>query len=597
MLPFETKYVGYTIGLFVFTLNSIHAMKNLIRIPVSINPIVQVSCVEISHTARFFYQMDTEFYSRVTVSDAARNEGKDVANIITKKIGVVFLIVVSSHISGSLTLNNLKYQKHKSKWSYQIPVQDLIEASDGAFTKLSDKMPIYKVQELAMKVLERRYEFKVDSILQKLRLKQIEFYAADKKLWIDIVGSITDNLIKIRSKRLNLTPCYLAELVNKTEMEMKAFTLNEVDMFLYNITSLMNKLSAYRSATVSSLYEKFNVTEAQLVSMSNINRSVISTMGLKNFIEVLTTTILKKLQLSIAEISSAYQKPETGIVIPCQQDLDYFLITTVRKAFESEARDMSMTTKTLASLINIYHKNVKTLSVGNMLQLVSTVIKPLKDDKTMIENFTLSTLKKVHGLKKLNTNKRNAIALIKIFTSFTKHQLKLLYGWTTHDHHFAKLFSVDDLARVCSFDVYKHSLLSLTKINMGKKYRHFKCKSFAALRSIWGQTSLRDLKERFNLLKDVPLTKPIATTVSFLTNSTTTISCRVLSNTPMIRWLLTKVTLNNISALTNYSTEYLKELSFQRMMVFIHELQIAGSFETIIKSVSFIHCAIEAICS
>ena len=573
----------------MLALNTLWAKEDSIRIPVSISPIVQTSCMKISPMARFLYESDQEFYSRVTVSDAARNEQRKISEIIQNKIGVVFLIAASSHVSGLLKLNNIKYPKRPSKWSYQVPVNRVIQESNGRLTKITDKIPIYKVQELAMKVLEKRYEFNVDIILKKLGISQMEFFAVDEQQWIDVVGIITDHIVKKISEKLNLTPCYLAELVNKTQEEMEMFTLDEVDYYLYNTSKLRNKLPTYKNAAVSSLYKAFNITDSQLANMSDTNISVLNTMGLKSLIELLTTTILKRFHLTISEISSTYEKPN-DVAVPCRQEWDSFRSTVVLNAFKNEARNMSIAGQTLASLIHVSHNKLGTLSFQKMHQLL-TVVKPIKLKKRMVEEFTLSMMISIHGSRRLNINKRNAIAMIKISTKLSRHQLKILYGWTTHDYHFARLFFVADLAEVCSINVSKHNLFSLARITIGKVIGGFECRSFAALRSIWDQASLRNLKDRFKQLSHVPHDMPITSTVSLLTNSSTKISNHVLSNTPMIKWLLTKISLNDISMLTNYTTDYLKEIPLMRVMVIIHELVNAGSFEDLTPvSFCFVFC-------
>jgi hypothetical protein len=57
---------------------------------------------------------------------------------------------------------------------------------------------------------------------------------------------------------LDLTPCYLAELLNKTEKDIAAFTLNQVDEHIYNISSLQKKLPEFKeTATVNSAHKPF----------------------------------------------------------------------------------------------------------------------------------------------------------------------------------------------------------------------------------------------------------------------------------------------------------------------------------------------------
>ena len=558
-------------------LNISHAKEDFIRIPVSINPLVQLPYIDISKTARFFYGMDKDFYSKVTAFDVAKNEKTDLSETIKKSIGVVFLIAASSHVSGTLTRKKLSYLKQSSKWSYNIPVNQLLRESNESLNKLTDRMQIFKIQELAMKVLARKYGFSVKYIIQKHRMDLMTFYAANEEQWIKIVGTITEIVVKRRSKQLNLTPCYLAELVNKTQNEMEGFTLQEVDMYLNNISALNEKLPIFRNETLRSFYEAFSITPAQLAKMSNINISVIKAMDVKDTILLFTRTIL--LKLNISQIPSPFFENKTI----CRSQWNLFRDVMLAEAFEKQAREMSIMPTTLGDLIQIPYNTIKRLSLIKMIHLIEFVIRPLKEDKRTIEKFSLSMLKNLHNSRRPNTKKHNAISLIKRTTKFGKRTLKLLYRWTSPDYHFARLFTVKDLGDECSIDVEKKTLLSLSKLNIGQISKDINCTAFYALRLVWGQASLSDLKKLYYPNTRISLDEPIAATVGKLTNSSIRMSCRVLSKTPIIQWLLQKITLNNISDMTNHTDTYLQEIPIQRIMLIIYELLNAGSFTSILQ--------------
>ena len=568
-------YLLYILGCLSIFLDISHAREDSIRIPVSISPLVQLPYIDISTTARFFYGMDKDFYSKVTALDVARNEDNDISETIKKPIGVVFLIAASSHVSKTLTRKQLTYPKRSSKWSYKIPVMELLSESNKGLYKLTDNIQIYKIQELAMKVLARRYGFSVDFILQKHRMNLMKFYAADEEQWIKIVGTITEIVIKNRSKQLNLTPCYLAELINKTQEEMEGFTLEEVDMYLNNVTVLHEKLQTYRNETMRSFYEGFSITPTQLAKMSNINIPMIKAMGVRDTILLLTRTILLKLKINKIPI------PENETI--CRSQWNSFRDVAITEAFEKQAREMSIIPTTMGDLIRVPYNDIKRLSLLKMIHLIEVVISPVKEDKRKIEMFTLSMLKTIYTSKRLNTKKYNAISLIKRTTKLGKRNLKLLYGWRSRDYHFARLFSVKDLGDECTIDVNNKTLLSLAKINIGQTTEDITCTTFYALRLVWGQASLSDLKKLYYPNTRISLNEPIAATVGKLTNSSIKMSCRVLSKTPIIQWLLQQITLNNISEMTNYTDTYLQEIPIQRIILMFHELFNAGSFNSAIQ--------------
>ncbi len=570
-------YLLYSLGCLSLFVNMSHAREDFIRIPVSISPLVQLPFIEMSESPLLFYKMDKDFYSKVTALDVARNEESDISETIKKPIGVVFLIAASSRVSGTFTRKKLAYTKKSSKWSYKIPVAKLLSESNESLKKLNDKIQIYKIQELAMKVLARRYGFSVDFIVRKHRMDLMKFYAANEEQWIKIVGTITEIVIKNRSKQLNLTPCYLAELINKTQEEMEGFTLEEVDMYLNNISALNEKLPIYRNKTLRSFFEAFSLTPTQLATMSNINISVIKAIGVRDAIDLFTRTIL--LKLNISKIPSAFSQNKTI----CRSQWNLFRDVLLAEAFEKQAREMSIMPTTLGDLIRVPYNNIKRLSLIKMIHLIEIVISPLKEDKRKIEKFTLSMLKNIHASKRLNTKRLNAISLIKRTTKLEKRNLKLLYGWTSPDYHFARLFSVKDLGDECSIDVNKKTLLSLSRINIGQTSKDINCTAFHALRLVWGKTSLSELKKLYYPNTRISLDEPIVATVSKLTNSSIRMSCRVLSKVPIIQWLLHKISLNNISEMTNHTDTYLQEIPIKRIMLIMYELFNAGSLDSFIQ--------------
>ncbi|XP_028398300.1 uncharacterized protein LOC114521914 isoform X2 [Dendronephthya gigantea] len=574
----KMMYFLRTLGILSVFLNPSQATEIFIQIPVSISPLVQPAWIEMSRSVSFFYKTDRNFYSKVTPLDVAKNENQEISEIIKKPISVVFLIAASSRISQILTREKLIYDTGSSKWSYKIPVKKLISESDGTVTKLTDTMKIYKLQELAMRVLARKYELSVDSILQKHGMNQMELYAADEEQWIKIVGTITDIVIKKRSNEMNLTPCYLAELINKTESETQGFTLQEVDIYLNNKSKLNKKLPVYRDSTLRSFYQEFNMTPTQLAKISNTNLTVLKAIGVKNLIQLFTRTILSKLEIN--KMPSSFSENETI----CPSQWSTFKDAVLLEAFENQAKKMSITPAILANLIKMPYNNIKTLSVMKMINLIELAINPIKEDKRKTEKFTLSMLRKINSTKRLNTKKHNAISLIKRTTKFGKYAFKLLYGWAPRDYHFARLFSAEEIGDVCLIDINKKTLLSLAKINMGKNSEDINCTAFLALRSVWGQASLSDLKNLYYPNTRISLSEPIATVLGKLTNSSEKISCRVLSKTPIIQWLLQKVTLNNMSEMTNHTDDYLQEIPIQRIVLMIYELLNTGAFDSLIRT-------------
>lgn len=551
------------------------------EIPITFNPLIQKS-VEKSPIIELFYDLDKPFYSKVTVIDAAKNTERHVKKVITKTISVIFLTTASSHVSGSLKLNDLLYTE-PSKWSYALKVQSILNASNGTISKLTDAVVLYKIQESAMKVLEKRYGFSVGDILVELGLTKMEFYGVDEEQWIGVVGIITEKVITDKTEKLNLTSCYLAEMVNKTEAEIKAFTLNEVDMYLYNTSLLMDKLPGYRNTVISSLYQTFNITAPQLASISNIDISIINKMQLKDVIQVFTTNILNELHVSKAEIIQSDPIFQPEMLLSCKDKWEPFKRLAISKSFDNAAKDMSITSQTLASLLEISYTDVNMFTMNKMINILAIIIQPLKEDKIMVESSKLHDVVANHGSETINSTNDNAFAAIQLFTHFTTRQLTLLYGWKEQDYQFAKMFSLDDINKACFLDPNDYSLFILATINVGEA--HYSCQSLNVLREIWQRKSIEELETKFS--KVLSFDQPISSAITLLTKAPLAISYRPLNITTEEQEIVQKITFNNISTVTTYSDSTLKKMSFQEVIELAVHLYQNGSFHLTVKVVSF----------
>lgn len=545
------------------------------KIPISLNPLIQ-SKISHSDIMELFYNKNVEFYSKVTLTDVADNTAQSLKDIIAKKLIVVFLTTVSSYLAKTLTLKKLKFNT-TSRWSYNVSVDAMINASNGNIISFTQNTELFRFQEMAMKVLENRYSFNSSVIRNKLDITMMEFLAANKEQWIDIVGAITHSVINSKSEKLNLTPCYLAELLNKTLNEINGFTLNEVDLYLYNTSILVDKLPAFQNTTLTRFYESFNITPTEMANDSNVNVSVIQSMGLKDLIQLFTKITLQKFRLSQTDISNKYQKSAMDISFPCPDEWSSFEVMVVQEAFENEARNMSITNVTLSSLIQIPFENVKTFSFQNMQQLIENVVKPAKKHKEMIEQTSLYTLTNTQGTTIFQLTKDNALDIIKTITNFVKRQLSILYQWTNVDYQFAEMFPVADLVESCSSDVYSYTLLTLANVNFGKVMATSSCKSLAALRAIWNKATISTLKNMSGSTADLPNHYTIENVLHLVTNSSSKFIFRVLNISTETQELCSNISLYHISLVTLNSVSHLMKMSFQDVINLVIELNTNGS--------------------
>ena len=549
------------------------ADAEMYAIPLSLNPIIQ-SPVELTETIKIFYNADPEFYSNVTLTDVSRDTQQDLKEIVRKKLSVIFYTAASSYIGETLKKSDLKYISG-SNWSYSIPVDELIAGSEGSITKLNEEMELYIFQELGMKYLEKRYNFNMSDIQTELGLSLMEFFGASEEQWIKIVGFITEEMINRRSKELGLTPCYLAELLNKTEKEIGEFTLNQVDEYIYNITSLQKKVPQFKETILT---KTFNVTFADLAKLGGLNVTEINYMALQDQVKLFTTSIFQRFDLSVDEIVTKYKKSSNDILTPCPEQWESVQALLVQEAFEKEATKMSLANNTLATLIEIPYPKISKISWDEMEHLIETKIREVKENKNIIEQ------KKLGQVGGTITSEANIFSIIERVTNFSKSELSLIYGWEDTHYRFAQLFSVADLIHSCTSEVHNYTLLELAVINAGEDSEL--CMTLSALQNIWRKATVNELEQKFgNQFSNSTIENMLLT----LTGANLTFIYRVLSWSADARLLCANVTLNHISTVTSQTTMHLKQMSFQNIIDLAEELKANGTLFQSTKMTTAVH--------
>ena len=543
-------------------------------IPVAINPLIQDPDA-IDAEASFFYNSDKIFFSKVTVIDATINAEQPIQETIQKKISVVFLTVASSHVSGTLKLDDLRY-KTKSKWSYSVDVRSILKA--GTLTKIDDQTIIYKIQENAMKVLEERFDFEKSEILNRLEMQSMEYYAVDEAKWIKVVEIIVEKVIANRSESLKLTSCYLAEMVGKTVAQMQGFTLNEVDMHIYNKTVLLEKLPEYRNNVLTQLYQTFEMTSTDLAKISGTNLSEINTMTLNDVLKLFTNSVLSKLRVTALDVAEKDSSFDPEMLLSCTDKWEPFKSIVVPESFDNSAQAMAVEVKVLSNLIETNYTEIRQLAILEMINLLEMTIDPLSADKKLIETTILSDVLSRDGSDKINSNEDDIFEVIYKFTNFTERQLTILYGWTSKDYQFSALFTLEDTNSVCNIKYLSYDLLALAKLTVGQM-GDISCKSFNVLKEIWERRSVAFLEDKYSSEQQLQLDIPISETVRHLTKAPSTINYRVLNVTSETKELISKLSINNITAVTTYQSEDLKALPFQDVIGIIVHLKRNGSFD------------------
>ncbi|XP_028397321.1 uncharacterized protein LOC114521100 [Dendronephthya gigantea] len=550
--------------------------KDTYDIPVAINALIQ-DPDKVDETEKFFYDQDKDFYSKVTPFDVAKSLELSVEDTISKKIKIVFLTFASSHVGNPLSLKDLKYTT-KSNWSYTISVKSILNASNGELVDINGQTVISKIQENAMKVLGKRYQFKSDNIRNKLGLGKMAYLAADEKIWIKVVGIIVENVTADRNEALNLTTCYLAEMIGKTVSQIQKFTLNEVDMYLYNTTKLLEKLPEYSDNVIIRLYQTFNIMPTFLARISNTELSKINAMMMKDVLNLFTNSVLKSLRVNANEISEKDSSFDPKMLLSCTDKWEPFKTIIISESFQNSAEAMSVETDILSALINISYSDIQEFTITVMMNTLETVIDPLSQQKELMEATNLSAILQDQGSDKINTLNESVFNVIYSRTNFTEHQLGILYEWTSNDYLFSSMFTLEETNDVCKINTLNYVLLALARLTVGQD-GVIPCKSFEMLREIWRRKSLNYLESKHSKQKQLSLHSSISMLVNQLTDASFAINYRVLNVSSETEKLISQLSINNITAITTYSSSYLKTKSFQDIIEIIVHLKRNGSFD------------------
>jgi hypothetical protein len=111
-------------------------------------------------------------------------------------------------------------------------VEELANVSNNIILPLNDTVPFIIIQEAMFKVLEKRFNFKMDEIAERLSSTKDDIYAFLEPGWIKVVNFITEKNILALSTNYSIPPSYIAEALNMSLPELYNSTLSQLENIL-----------------------------------------------------------------------------------------------------------------------------------------------------------------------------------------------------------------------------------------------------------------------------------------------------------------------------------------------------------------------------
>ncbi len=212
-----------------------------LQLPITINPLVQ-DAIQRDSITNAIIQTEATLFKHVTFNDIVKNLGYPPYRQLENNLkGLVVLGLAA--IANGLTVEKLEFLQ-TSNWTITVSLEELANVSHNITLPLNDTVPFIIIQEAMFKVLEKRFNFKMDEIAERLSTTKDEIYAFLEPGWIKVVNFITEKNILALSTNYSIPPFYIAEALNMSLSELYNLTLPQLEDILVNKTDIIKGLYA-----------------------------------------------------------------------------------------------------------------------------------------------------------------------------------------------------------------------------------------------------------------------------------------------------------------------------------------------------------------
>lgn len=201
-----------------------------VKMPLTINPIVQDAITGRNIVVQRLYPIDPAFFSRLTPAD-----------IVMTLNNVQLLFVMRSTIAGALVLGaaaksaglkatQLNYNP-SNKWTVNISLTDIesvLNASEKHLLPLSDNITLIALQNLGLRVLEKQFNVSLGRVSKSLSNSTARTFQSIQEDWIRVVKFITKTNVDRLAGKYEISVSALADALNSSASELYDMTLEQL---------------------------------------------------------------------------------------------------------------------------------------------------------------------------------------------------------------------------------------------------------------------------------------------------------------------------------------------------------------------------------
>ena len=182
-----------------------------IELPITISPLVQ-NAIKLGDATDLIVKKHATLFENVTFGDIVK--GLRPLSYLRKN----FAEMIQEAISHGSTVDKFE-PVQTSKWTISLSVEELAEVSSNFTLPITDKVPLIVIQEAMFKVLEKKYNFRLEEIEKKFGNKD-EIYAFLEPMWIEVVKFITEKCFKALSECYSISLPDIAAALNMKVPEL-----------------------------------------------------------------------------------------------------------------------------------------------------------------------------------------------------------------------------------------------------------------------------------------------------------------------------------------------------------------------------------------
>lgn len=212
------------------TITNVACGELFVKMPLTINPVVQDAITGRNVVVKRFYPSDPTFYSRLTPADMVMKLNNiDLTFVMQKTIAGAVVLGVLAKSSG-LETKQLNYNP-SNKWTVNISLTDIdsvLNASEKHLLPLADNITLVALQNLGLRVLEKQFNVSLGRVSKSLYNSTARTFQSIQEDWIRVVKFITKTNLDRLAGKYQISVSTLADALKLSTSELYDMTLEQL---------------------------------------------------------------------------------------------------------------------------------------------------------------------------------------------------------------------------------------------------------------------------------------------------------------------------------------------------------------------------------